>query len=220
MNEFVSKDKGANRVAYWAKWLRNRSAYAGRLYGNPQFRTQGLAAHCSKRVVMERRIDARALATQALNDLGTPGVTLEQVIRTSIRVAALCGHPAMRAWLELQTLDLTNASSDRILLREAVERSISDRERAERITDTVLKDYVHGRTTHSDPDQVYGRSIDRLEELATMFSSEVTNSPGPVPDEILRGYNSTRQVMMQIKNRVANYLVGIESEGGSSLPDD
>jgi hypothetical protein len=168
---------------------------------------------------MENRTAARSLATQALNDLSAPGVPLEKVIRTAIRVSALCNHPAMRAWLQLQIMDLSNASTDRILLKEAIAQSIGDKERAKRVTETVLIDYLKSRDTPSEPGNVYSASIDSLERLAANFGNEIHSSPGPVPQDFLLRYNEMRRMVLQIKNRVEEYLVGIESEGGTSSLD-
>src|ERR1700692_3952214 len=119
-----------------------------------------------RRLMQDNRTQARAIASNALDDLANPSVPLDAAVRKAIRVAALCGNPAMRAWLQLQVTDLTDSGrNDAMRIRRQIEAEF-DEATARRVTTAVLDSYFDSRTPKSEPDKLYGPPISEIERLS------------------------------------------------------
>lgn len=149
---------------------------------------------------------ARSLASEALTDLSTPGTPIQVALLKAIRVAALKGHAYWRAWL---TLQLTDGGSEHsaVRIQEQIASTLPDSETAQAVTKQVALDYMTSRSIANQPTKIYGASIEELEGFVKRNQRLASIAPADVSEII----NELRGMFARIRNRISDYLIGVES---------
>jgi hypothetical protein len=163
---------------------------------------------------------ARTLASEALNDLSDPARSLDGVIRKAIRVATLLHHLPVRAWLEMQLIDMSQletsgfdeivAGAQHRLIGQLIDRELADA-RLTDITSAVGLSYAvsrrWGNQKENEDGPLMAASIADLEARIQLMES------GRVPFDV-KTYEPVpriRGVLNAVRNSVGQYLTQIEA---------
>ena len=155
------------------------------------------------------RPDARRLATQALEELNNPSLSLEVPVRTALRVAALKKHTHMQAWLHLQLVDFRRTGNATEVI-STIHNRFPDLETANRVHEQVANDYLESRSMRNR-DQIFGSPISELEAAVREFEQTLRATQSAPPREALESATEMSGMLQGIRNRVMDYLVKIES---------
>lgn len=143
--------------------------------------------------------------------LSSPNYSAEAIMRSAMRVAALCGHAFWRAWFQLQLMDLSKGAHGFRDLKAALDGQLPD-ERAKQVAEDVIVDYFTSRSADRNPDKVYGSSIGELQRMVKLFEDEIRAARGPVPPDFIATSHQNRAMFDAIISRTHSYLVTIESQ--------
>jgi hypothetical protein len=155
------------------------------------------------------RSRARKLATDALQDLRTVGTPIQVGIHKAIRVAALCGHPFWRAWLQLQLVDLTGDRANLASIKTMLDAALADERVSQEVAVNVFLDYTESRSIDI-PDTIDGSPITDLEQLVEMATLLLQDGDDPGP-KIFERVRRNKQILSRVRSRIQEYLTQVES---------
>jgi hypothetical protein len=167
-----------------------------------------------KVVSEDDRRQARKLAKDALRDLQTVGTPIEVGIQKAMRVAALCGDPFWRAWLQLQLVDLTGDRANLTSIKTMLDAALPDERVSQEIAVTVFADYTESRAIDI-ANTIDGSPITDLEQLVQMAALLLQEGDDPGP-KIFERVRRNTLILSRVKGRIQKYLTHVES--GDTAP--
>lgn len=168
----------------------------------------------------DRTAMVKRLATEALNDLADPRLSLEISIRKAVRVAALERDAWWKTFLQLQLTDLKYENTDMIKeelvsaigpIRDDVFAVESTEKEAQSIFEGALGAYFASRTIPSQKDKFFGKSVGQAEAILKELSKSLDAVRSRVPDNLMIAFQEQQAIINRIRNLVQGFLISIES---------